>query len=100
MRGSGALAWTLEGRGDPRVVARRGLRHYVSGAVHDAIHARKWRSGQHDPPRGRATRRRDDRPRQPRDGEVAVALRQIRLELARNAEFPEGSAQHGYDFVA
>jgi len=29
-----------------------------------------------------------------------MALRQIRLELARNAEFPEGSAQHGYDFVA
>jgi hypothetical protein len=29
-----------------------------------------------------------------------VALRKIRLELARNAEFPEGSAQRGYDFVA
>lgn len=27
-------------------------------------------------------------------------LRTIRLELARNAEFPEGSAQHGYEFVA
>jgi hypothetical protein len=26
--GSGALAWTLEARGDPRVVARRVLRHY------------------------------------------------------------------------
>jgi hypothetical protein len=48
--GSGALAWTLEARGDPRVVARRVLRHYVSGAVHDANHARKWRSGEHDPP--------------------------------------------------
>jgi hypothetical protein len=29
-----------------------------------------------------------------------MALRQIRLELARNAEFPEGSAQRGYAFVA
>lgn len=29
-----------------------------------------------------------------------MALRRIRLELARTAEFPEGSAQHGYDFVA
>jgi hypothetical protein len=24
----------------------------------------------------------------------------IRLELARNAEFPEGSARHGYEFIA
>ena len=29
-----------------------------------------------------------------------MALRRIRLELARTAEFPEGSAQHGYDIVA
>lgn len=29
-----------------------------------------------------------------------MALRQVRLELARNAEFPEGSAQRGYEFVA
>lgn len=29
-----------------------------------------------------------------------VTLRGIRLELARSAEFPEGSAEHGYDFVA
>jgi hypothetical protein len=29
-----------------------------------------------------------------------MALRQIRLELARNAEFPEGSPQRGYAFVA
>jgi hypothetical protein len=27
-------------------------------------------------------------------------LKHIRLELARDADFPEGSAQHGYDFVA
>jgi hypothetical protein len=32
--------------------------------------------------------------------EEAMALRQIRLELARNAEHPEGSARHGYAFVA
>ena len=29
-----------------------------------------------------------------------MTLRTIRLELARSAEFPEGSAQHGYEFVA
>lgn len=29
-----------------------------------------------------------------------MALFRIRLELARNAEFPEGSAQHGYEFTA
>jgi hypothetical protein len=29
-----------------------------------------------------------------------MALRQIRLELARNADYPEGSASHGYAFVA
>lgn len=29
-----------------------------------------------------------------------MALRRIRLELARNALFPEGSAQRSYDFVA
>jgi hypothetical protein len=27
-------------------------------------------------------------------------LSRIRLELARTPEFPEGSARHGYDFVA
>lgn len=27
-------------------------------------------------------------------------LKRIRLELARTAEFPEGSPQHGYEFVA
>jgi hypothetical protein len=29
-----------------------------------------------------------------------VALRRIRLELARNADYPDGSAHHGYTFVA
>lgn len=29
-----------------------------------------------------------------------MALRQIRLELARNADYPEGSASHGYSVVA
>jgi hypothetical protein len=29
-----------------------------------------------------------------------MALRRIRLELARDAEHPEGSASHGYAFVA
>jgi hypothetical protein len=29
-----------------------------------------------------------------------MALRKVRLELARTAEFPEGSAQRGYEFVA
>ncbi|MCC7046020.1 MAG: hypothetical protein IT562_04840 [Alphaproteobacteria bacterium] len=29
-----------------------------------------------------------------------MALRKIRLELARCPEFPEGSAGHGYEFVA
>ena len=29
-----------------------------------------------------------------------MALRRIRLELARTAEHPEGSARHGYAFVA
>jgi len=29
-----------------------------------------------------------------------VALRLIRLELARTKEYPEGSSQHGYEFVA
>ena len=28
------------------------------------------------------------------------ALKRIRLNLARSKEFPAGSAQHGYDFVA
>lgn len=29
-----------------------------------------------------------------------MPLKTIRLELARNTEFPEGSARHGYEFVA
>lgn len=29
-----------------------------------------------------------------------MTLRKIRLELARNPEFPEGSSAHGYEFVA
>ena len=29
-----------------------------------------------------------------------MTLRRIRLELARTADHPEGSAHHGYDFVA
>lgn len=29
-----------------------------------------------------------------------MSLKMIRLELARTKEFPEGSAQHGYEFVA
>jgi hypothetical protein len=29
-----------------------------------------------------------------------MALLRIRLELARTAEFPEGSNRHGYEFVA
>ena len=29
-----------------------------------------------------------------------MALRSIRLELARTADFPEGSAERGYQFVA
>jgi hypothetical protein len=29
-----------------------------------------------------------------------MTLRSIRLELARTAEFPEGSAERGYEFVA
>jgi len=29
-----------------------------------------------------------------------MALRRVRLELARNPDHPEGSAQHGYEFVA
>jgi len=29
-----------------------------------------------------------------------VSLKRIRLELARNQQFPEGSARHGYEFVA
>jgi hypothetical protein len=29
-----------------------------------------------------------------------MALRQIRLELARCTEFPSGSSAHGYEFVA
>lgn len=27
-------------------------------------------------------------------------MKRIRLELARNREFPEGSSRHGYEFVA
>jgi hypothetical protein len=29
-----------------------------------------------------------------------MTLKRIRLELARTPEFPEGSARHGYEFVA
>jgi hypothetical protein len=29
-----------------------------------------------------------------------MALKQIRLELARTKDFPDGSANHGYEFVA
>ena len=29
-----------------------------------------------------------------------MALKRIRLELARTPEFPEGSAHHGYEFIA
>ena len=29
-----------------------------------------------------------------------MALKQIRLELARTKDYPEGSAKHGYEFVA
>lgn len=29
-----------------------------------------------------------------------MALRRVRLELARTGEFPEGSRNHGYEFVA
>jgi hypothetical protein len=29
-----------------------------------------------------------------------VALKKIRLEMARSHDFPEGSAGHGYEFVA
>jgi hypothetical protein len=29
-----------------------------------------------------------------------MAMKRIRLELARTAEFPQGSASHGYAFVA
>ena len=29
-----------------------------------------------------------------------MTLKRIRLELARSHEFPEGSARHGYEFVA
>lgn len=30
----------------------------------------------------------------------AVVLKRIRLHLARSREFPQGSARHGYEFVA
>ena len=29
-----------------------------------------------------------------------MSLKRIRLELARNSEFPNGSSQHGYEFIA
>lgn len=29
-----------------------------------------------------------------------MTLRRVRLELARNAQYPDGSARHGYQFVA
>ncbi|MBX6369498.1 MAG: hypothetical protein IRZ04_16050, partial [Rhodospirillales bacterium] len=28
-----------------------------------------------------------------------MALKRVRLELARSPEFPEGSSRHGYEFV-
>jgi len=31
---------------------------------------------------------------------AAIALQRIRLHLARSKDFPEGSARHGYEFVA
>jgi hypothetical protein len=31
--------------------------------------------------------------------EDAMALKKIRLELARDHEYPEGSSRHGYEFV-
>lgn len=31
---------------------------------------------------------------------VTAALRRIRLNLARSKDFPEGSARHGYEFIA
>ena len=31
---------------------------------------------------------------------MAVALQAVRLELARTREFPEGSPDHGYEFIA
>jgi hypothetical protein len=34
------------------------------------------------------------------DRRVAMTLKRVRLELARNAEFPEGSSEHGYELVA
>lgn len=34
------------------------------------------------------------------DQSTSVALKRIRLNLARSRDFPEGSARHGYEFVA
>lgn len=31
---------------------------------------------------------------------AAIALQRIRLHLARSKEFPDGSARHGYEFIA
>jgi hypothetical protein len=31
---------------------------------------------------------------------VTVKLKRVRLELARTAEYPEGSSAHGYEFIA
>lgn len=31
---------------------------------------------------------------------ATIALKRIRLHLARSKEFPDGSARHGYEFVA
>lgn len=31
---------------------------------------------------------------------AAIALQRIRLHLARSKAFPDGSARHGYEFVA
>ena len=42
----------------------------------------------------------DDASPENRDLEDAVALKNIRLELARTKDYPQGSAAHGYEFVA
>jgi len=36
----------------------------------------------------------------PNNTAPVLSLQRIRLELARTAEFPEGSRDHGYEFVA
>jgi hypothetical protein len=48
----------------------------------------------------RGRRRHDDTTPENRYLEDAVALKNIRLELARTKDYPQGSAAHGYEFVA